>query len=48
LSFGCKSDGENENGVIAQSSVGQFEHSFLQTILATLLTSNMDAWGVFA
>jgi hypothetical protein len=48
LSFGYKPDCEYENGVIAQSSVGEFEHSFLQTVLAALFTSNRDAWGVFA
>jgi len=48
LSTGYEPDCEFEDGVLVERNVGEFEHSFLQTILAVLFTNNMDAWGVFA
>jgi Uma2 family endonuclease len=47
LSTGYDPDCEYEDGVIVERNLGEFEHSFLQTILATLFTNNMDRWGVF-
>lgn len=48
LSTGYEPDCEYEDGVIVERNLGEFEHSFLQTILATLFTNNMDAWQVYA
>jgi Uma2 family endonuclease len=48
LSATYEPDCEFENGVVLERNVGEFEHAFLQTILATLFTVNMDAWGAFA
>ncbi|MGO9338387.1 MAG: Uma2 family endonuclease [Terracidiphilus sp.] len=48
LSTGYEPDCEYEDGVIVERNVGEFEHSFLQAILAALFTNNMDDWGVFA
>jgi Uma2 family endonuclease len=47
LSTGYEPDCEYDDGVVVERSLGEFEHSFLQTILATIFTNNMDAWGVF-
>ncbi|MGB6745402.1 MAG: Uma2 family endonuclease [Terracidiphilus sp.] len=48
LSTGYEPDCEYEDGVIVERNVGEFEHSFLQIILGTIFTNNMDAWGAFA
>ena len=47
LSTGYEPDCEYDEGVIVERNLGEFEHSFLQTILATIFTSNMDRWGVY-
>ena len=47
LSTGYEPDCEYDDGVVVERNVGEFEHSFLQTILATIFTNNMDEWGVF-
>jgi Uma2 family endonuclease len=47
LSTGYEPDCEYEDGVVVERNLGEFEHSFLQTVLATLFTNNMDQWGVF-
>ena len=47
LSTGYEPDCEYEDGMVVERNLGEFEHSFLQTILATIFTNNMDAWGVF-
>jgi Uma2 family endonuclease len=47
LSTGYEPDCEFDDGVIVERNVGEFEHSFLQTILGTIFTNNMDNWGVF-
>lgn len=47
LSTSYEPDCEYDDGVIVERNLGEFEHSFLQTLLATLFTINMDAWGVF-
>ena len=48
LSTGYEPDCEYEDGVIVERNVGEFEHSFLQAILAALFTNDMEGWGVFA
>jgi Uma2 family endonuclease len=48
LSTGYEPDCEYDDGAIVERNLGEFDHSFLQTILATLFTNNMDGWGVFA
>jgi Uma2 family endonuclease len=48
LSTGYEPDCEYEDGVVVERNLGEFEHSFLQIILGTIFTNNMDAWGVFA
>jgi Uma2 family endonuclease len=47
LSTGYEPDCEYDHGVIVERNLGEFEHSFLQIILGTLFTNNMDRWGVF-
>jgi Uma2 family endonuclease len=47
LSTGYEPDREYDDGVVVERNLGEFEHSFLQTILATIFTNNMDAWGVY-
>ena len=46
LSTGYEPDCEYDNGRIVERNVGEFEHSFLESILATIFTNNMDVWGV--
>jgi len=41
-------DCEYEDGFLVERNVGEFEHSFLQAILATLFTNHMESWGVYA
>jgi len=40
-------DCEYDDGVVVERNLGEFEHAYLQTLLATLFTNNMDAWRVF-
>jgi Uma2 family endonuclease len=47
LRTGYDPDCEYDDGVVVERYLGEFEHSFLQAILATLFTNNMDTWGVF-
>jgi Uma2 family endonuclease len=47
LSTGYDPDCEYDNGVIVERNLGEFEHSFLQILLGTIFTNNMDSWGVF-
>jgi Uma2 family endonuclease len=47
LSTGYEPDCEYDHGVIVERNLGEFEHSFLQIILGTIFTNNMDKWGVF-
>jgi Uma2 family endonuclease len=47
LSTGYDPDCEYDDGVIVERNLGEFEHSFLQTLLGTIFTNNMDTWGVF-
>lgn len=47
LSTSYEPDCEYEDGVIVERNLGEFEHSFLQIILGTIFTNNMDEWGVY-
>jgi Uma2 family endonuclease len=47
LSTGYEPDCEYDDGVIVERNLGEIEHSFLQIFLGTILTNNMDSWGVF-
>ncbi len=47
LSTGYDPDCEYDDGVVVERNLGEFEHSFLQILLGTLFTINMDNWGVF-
>ena len=40
-------DCEYDNGVIVERPLGEFEHAYLQTLLATLFTNNRTQWGAF-
>jgi Uma2 family endonuclease len=41
-------DCEYIEGVLEERNVGEFDHSFLQTLLAALFTVHTDGWGVYA
>jgi Uma2 family endonuclease len=41
-------DCEYVDGLIVERAVGEFEHSFVQALLATLFNSNTESWGVYA
>jgi Uma2 family endonuclease len=47
LSTGYEPDCEYDDGVVVERNLGEFEHSFLQIILGTIFTVNMETWGVF-
>jgi hypothetical protein len=47
LSTGYEPDCEYDDGVVQERSLGEFEHSFLQALLTTIFTNNMEEWGVF-
>lgn len=47
LSTVYEHDCEYDNGVIVERPLGEFEHAYLQTLLATIFTNNTEAWGVF-
>ena len=47
LSTVYEPDCEYDDGVVVERNLGEFEHAYLQTLLATLFTNNMDAWRVF-
>ena len=47
LSTVYEPDCEYDDGVVVERNLGEFEHAFLQTILAALFTNNMEAWGVY-
>jgi Uma2 family endonuclease len=47
LSTVYEPDCEYDDGVVVERNLGEFEHAYLQTLLATLFTNNMDSWGVF-
>ena len=41
-------DREFNDGVIEERNLGEFDHAFVQTMLATLFNNHMGDWGVFA
>lgn len=47
LSTTYEPDCEYDDGVIMERNLGEFEHSFLQALLATIFTTNMENWGVY-
>lgn len=47
LSTGYEPDCEYDHGVILERNLGEFEHSFLQVLLGTIFTVNMENWSVF-
>jgi Uma2 family endonuclease len=47
LSTSYEPDCEYDDGVVVERNLGEFEHSFLQTLLETIFTNNMDTWGVY-
>lgn len=47
LSTNYEPDCEYDEGVIVERNLGEFEHSFLQTLLATIFTTSMEAWEVY-
>ncbi|MGA2251586.1 Uma2 family endonuclease [Terracidiphilus sp.] len=47
LSTVYEPDCEYDNGIVVERNLGEFEHAYLQTLLAALFTNNMDVWGVF-
>jgi len=47
LSTSYEPDCEYDDGVVVERNLGEIEHSFLQSLLATLFTNHMDEWGVY-
>jgi Uma2 family endonuclease len=47
LSTCYEPDCEYDDGLIVERNVGEFEHSFLQSILVTLFMNSEEAWGVY-
>ena len=47
LSTVYEPDCEYDDGTIVERNLGEFEHSFLQIVLGTIFTNNMDNWGVY-
>jgi Uma2 family endonuclease len=48
LSTGYDPDCEYDNGVIVERNLGEIEHAYLQTLLATLFTVRAAEWNVLA
>lgn len=48
LSTSYEPDCEYSEGVLEERNVGEFDHSFLQTLLATSFTVHAEDWGVYA
>jgi Uma2 family endonuclease len=48
LSTGYEPDCEYDDGVIVERNLGEIEHSYLQTLIATLFTVHTADWKVFA
>jgi len=47
LSTCYEPDCEYDDGLIVERNVGEFDHSFLQSVLVTLFMNSEEAWGVF-
>jgi len=48
LSTTYRPDCEYKDGIIEERNLGEFDHSFLQAVIATLFTNKIAEWGVFA
>jgi Uma2 family endonuclease len=48
LSTGYEPDCEYDDGVIVERNLGEIEHAYLQTLIATLFTNRTAEWNVFA
>jgi Uma2 family endonuclease len=40
-------DCEYDDGEAVERNLGEFDHSFMQAMLTTIFTVNMDSWGVY-
>jgi Uma2 family endonuclease len=47
LSTCYEPDCEYDDGLIVERNVGEFDHSFLQSILVTLFMNSEETWGVY-
>ena len=47
LSTCYEPDCEYDDGLIVERNVGEFDHSFLQSILATIFMNSEETWGVY-
>lgn len=47
LSTVYEPDCEYDDGAVVERNLGEFEHSYLQVLLGTLFTVNMENWDVF-
>jgi hypothetical protein len=48
LSTGYDPDCEYDDGVVVERNLGEIEHAYLQTLLATLFTVRSAEWNVLA
>jgi len=48
LSTSYRPDCDYVDGRVEERNVGEFDHGYLQTLLAVLFTNNREAWGVCA
>jgi len=48
LSTVYEPDCEYDDGVVVERNLGEIEHAYLQTLLATLFTNHATAWNIFA
>ena len=47
LTTAYEPDCEYDDGEVVERNLGEFDHSFLQAMLTTIFTNNMDSWGVY-
>lgn len=47
LSHCYEPDCEYDDGLIVERNVGEYDHSFLQTLLAALFMNSEESWGVY-
>jgi Uma2 family endonuclease len=47
LSHCYEPDCEYDDGLIVERNLGEYDHSFLQILIGTIFTVNMEAWGVY-
>jgi Uma2 family endonuclease len=48
LSHCYEPDCEYDDGLIVERNVGEFDHSYLQSILSALFTNSEETWGVYS